>query len=170
MSVGFRAWRSSVGVTWSTCADQRLSRSGKNRCLLSQDSSSGQILTKYHSLAIFVMPARSFIKSRIRRTAYQYICAECRFLSTTSRQTKWWPGAAQPHQELGSRVWSRGAKRKSTLTFKAVPQGSLPPKAVEIIDTSDGPVYPTVVQQARNNMQKFSHCVVLTRVGNFYEV
>lgn len=30
--------------------------------------------------------------------------------------------------------------------------------------------YPTVIQGARNNMQKFSHCVVLTQVGNFYEL
>ena len=34
----------------------------------------------------------------------------------------------------------------------------------------DGLVYPTVVQQARNNMRQFDKCVLLTRVGNFYEV
>lgn len=56
------------------------------------------------------------------------------------------------------------------MTVKPIPQGSLPEKAIEIIDANDGPVYPTVVQQAKNNMEKFSHCVVLTRVGNFYEV
>jgi DNA mismatch repair ATPase MutS len=40
--------------------------------------------------------------------------------------------------------------------------------------TADIPVpaaaYPTVVQQSLNNMRKFSHCVLLTRVGNFYEL
>ncbi|CAN8099132.1 unnamed protein product [Discula destructiva] len=32
------------------------------------------------------------------------------------------------------------------------------------------PAYPTVVLQARRNMQKFENCVVLTRVGGFYEL
>ncbi|KAK0632319.1 muts domain V [Immersiella caudata] len=34
----------------------------------------------------------------------------------------------------------------------------------------DGPAYPTVVLQARRNMQKFDGCVLLTRVGGFYEL
>lgn len=32
------------------------------------------------------------------------------------------------------------------------------------------PSYPTVIQQARENMRKFDGCVVLTRVGSFYEL
>jgi len=34
----------------------------------------------------------------------------------------------------------------------------------------EGPAYPTVVLQARRNMQKFDKCVLLTRVGGFYEL
>lgn len=34
----------------------------------------------------------------------------------------------------------------------------------------EGPAYPTVVLQARRNMQKFENCVLLTRVGGFYEL
>lgn len=34
----------------------------------------------------------------------------------------------------------------------------------------DAPAYPTVVQQARSNMRKFENCVLLTRVGGFYEL
>ena len=30
--------------------------------------------------------------------------------------------------------------------------------------------YPTVIQQARDNMNKFINCVLLTRVGGFYEI
>ncbi len=30
--------------------------------------------------------------------------------------------------------------------------------------------YPTVVLQARRNMRKFANCVLLTRVGGFYEL
>jgi DNA mismatch repair ATPase MutS len=32
------------------------------------------------------------------------------------------------------------------------------------------PEYPPLLQQVRNNMLKFSHCVLLTRVGGFYEL
>lgn len=35
---------------------------------------------------------------------------------------------------------------------------------------SDDPVYPTVVNGARLNMLKFENCVLLTRVGGFYEL
>ena len=34
----------------------------------------------------------------------------------------------------------------------------------------EGRTYPAVVQQARENMRKFEKCVLLTRVGSFYEV
>ena len=43
-----------------------------------------------------------------------------------------------------------------------------PPASSE--DSSTGPAYPTVVLQARRNMHKFSNCVLLTRVGGFYEL
>jgi len=50
-----------------------------------------------------------------------------------------------------------------------LPQGPLLP--VEPL----GPIveeksYPTVIAQARTNMDKFANCVLLTRVGGFYEV
>ena len=35
---------------------------------------------------------------------------------------------------------------------------------------AERPSYPTVVRQAWNNMRKFDKCVLLTRVGSFYEV
>jgi hypothetical protein len=67
-------------------------------------------------------------------------------------------------------TWTRGIKKKATMKIADLPQGTLPAKPVDAIAISEGPAYPTVMQQARNNMQKFSQCVVLTRVGNFYEV
>jgi hypothetical protein len=67
-------------------------------------------------------------------------------------------------------TWIRGLKRKATIRVKDLPQGPLPTKAADTVVASDGPAYPTVIQQARNNMHKFAHCVVLTRVGSFYEV
>jgi hypothetical protein len=74
----------------------------------------------------------------------------------------------------GSEPWtyqyaSRGAKTKSTTKLKDLPQGAL--KLESYDDGSDDvPRYPTVVQGHRNNVEKFKNCVVLTRVGGFYEV
>ncbi|OQE23234.1 hypothetical protein PENSTE_c009G08823 [Penicillium steckii] len=63
----------------------------------------------------------------------------------------------------------RGAKTKSTVKLKDLPQGVLKLDAYED-GADDVPRYPTVVQGHRNNMQKFKNCVVLTRVGGFYEL
>ncbi|GKT75698.1 MutS domain V [Colletotrichum tofieldiae] len=49
-----------------------------------------------------------------------------------------------------------------------LPQGALPLDPHPALD--EGPAYPTVVLQARRNMQKFNNCVLLTRVGGFYEL
>jgi hypothetical protein len=38
------------------------------------------------------------------------------------------------------------------------------------LETDDAPQYPTVIQGAKNNMIKFNNCVLITRVGSFYEV
>lgn len=64
-------------------------------------------------------------------------------------------------------VWVRGAKRKTILNLEDLPQGTLP---LDPLPSEIAPTYPTVIQQARSNMDKFPHCVVLTRVGGFYEV
>lgn len=65
----------------------------------------------------------------------------------------------------------RPAKRKIVKTFKELQQGVVLDEALdEVEDVEDEPQYPPVVLQARNNMLKFSNCVLLTRVGNFYEV
>ena len=53
---------------------------------------------------------------------------------------------------------------------KQLIQGSIPGPARKADDDLTQPSYPTVVQQARNNINSFENCVVLTRVGSFYEV
>jgi len=50
-----------------------------------------------------------------------------------------------------------------------LPQGLIV-SSEPLIEEPDGPAYPTVVLQARRNMQKFDNCVLLTRVGGFYEL
>ncbi|KAL4872231.1 hypothetical protein BDV12DRAFT_162529 [Aspergillus spectabilis] len=63
----------------------------------------------------------------------------------------------------------RYAKTKSTVKLKDLPQGAVKLEPYQDV-VDDGPRYPTVVQGHRNNMQKFKDCVVLTRVGGFYEL
>lgn len=63
----------------------------------------------------------------------------------------------------------RTAKTQTTVKLKDLPQGVVKLEAYDD-KMDDAPRYPTVVQGHRNNMQKFKNCVVLTRVGGFYEV
>ncbi|KAF2035994.1 hypothetical protein EK21DRAFT_53750 [Setomelanomma holmii] len=63
----------------------------------------------------------------------------------------------------------RGARRKATIQLDDIPQGAI--KAIALPPQNDTePDYPPLLQQVRNNMLKFSHCVLLTRVGGFYEL
>jgi hypothetical protein len=62
----------------------------------------------------------------------------------------------------------RGAKRKSVVTLGDLQQGPLQSEALPPQDDAE-PEYPPLLQQVRNNMLKFSHCVLVTRVGGFYE-
>ncbi|KAH7364493.1 muts domain V-domain-containing protein [Rhexocercosporidium sp. MPI-PUGE-AT-0058] len=64
---------------------------------------------------------------------------------------------------------NRGKKTKSSLKIDDLPQGviTLDPLPLE---QNAPPSYSTVVQQARTNMRKFENCVLLTRVGGFYEL
>ncbi|KAL4902568.1 hypothetical protein BDW74DRAFT_186816 [Aspergillus multicolor] len=63
----------------------------------------------------------------------------------------------------------RSAKTKSTVKLKDLPQGAVKLEPYNDV-VEETPRYPTVVQGHRNNMQKFKDCVVLTRVGGFYEL
>lgn len=50
----------------------------------------------------------------------------------------------------------------------AVPAAAACPPADPPVDQE--PAYPTVILQARRNMQKLANCVLLTRLGGFYEL
>ena len=63
----------------------------------------------------------------------------------------------------------RGAKTKTTVDVDSLPQGAIISDALPPQDDSQ-PEYPPLLQQVRNNMLKFSNCVLVTRVGGFYEV
>ena len=64
----------------------------------------------------------------------------------------------------------RGAKSTTTIDLADLSPYKATPNALPELDYSDALQYPAVVQGAKNNMLKFKNCVLLTRVGNFYEV
>jgi hypothetical protein len=79
--------------------------------------------------------------------------------------------AAQSHpSSWHHHVQKRTAKRKTVIDLDDIPQGAIQIDVAKIPLEDDEPDYPPLLQQVRNNMLKFSHCVVLTRVGGFYEL
>ena len=69
---------------------------------------------------------------------------------------------------LGPRIYRRGLKTVKTIPLQNLSQGIILSEPLENLE--DEPTYPTVVQQARQHMRSFENCVLLTRVGSFYEV
>ncbi|KAL7936301.1 muts domain V domain-containing protein [Trichoderma chlorosporum] len=65
----------------------------------------------------------------------------------------------------------RAATKRSRKTVKLsdLPQGKIPAQPL-LPEERNEPAYPTVVLQARRNMDKFENCILLTRVGSFYEL
>ena len=65
---------------------------------------------------------------------------------------------------------TRGAKTSTSVKVKDLAQGALP--ALPELEPDDGPsqTYPPVIQQHLNHVKQFRDCIVLTRVGNFYEM
>lgn len=62
----------------------------------------------------------------------------------------------------------RGRGTQASLNLEDPSQNSPPLEPLKLENESQS--YPTVIQQARNNMHKFENCVLLTRVGGFYEM
>ncbi|RDA89215.1 hypothetical protein CP532_0591 [Ophiocordyceps camponoti-leonardi (nom. inval.)] len=73
-------------------------------------------------------------------------------------------------------VPARGKKTKTTVKMSELPQGPIRTESMPALplepaeDDNRGPPYPTVILQAWRNMRKFDNCVLLTRVGGFYEL
>ncbi|RKF65835.1 MutS protein-like protein 1 [Erysiphe neolycopersici] len=62
----------------------------------------------------------------------------------------------------------KGKKSVASINLDSLPQGIIQLEPLSLDE--DVPSYPKVVQQARTNMQNFENCVLLTRVGGFYEI
>ncbi|KAG6111471.1 hypothetical protein E4U31_004349 [Claviceps sp. LM219 group G6] len=65
----------------------------------------------------------------------------------------------------------KSSKTKTILKLSDLPQGPVPGQAQPALEIDRDDKKPhTVVEQARQNMRKFENCVLLTRVGGFYEL
>ncbi|KAK6499366.1 DNA mismatch repair ATPase msh1 [Arthrobotrys conoides] len=62
------------------------------------------------------------------------------------------------------------AKRKTTVSLLALPQGALSLQPLPELPRVKEPQYSYVIAQVRENIDRFGECVVLTRVGGFYEL
>ncbi|KAK1241649.1 hypothetical protein MKX07_007472 [Trichoderma sp. CBMAI-0711] len=60
-------------------------------------------------------------------------------------------------------------RTRTTVKLSDLPQGPIPAEPLPAEEQNE-PAYPTVISQARRNMDKFEGCVLLTRVGGFYEL
>lgn len=69
-----------------------------------------------------------------------------------------------------SQIQRRGKKTKTAIKLSDLPQGPIESEFKPVEEEENEPSYPTVVLQARRNMRKFDNCVLLTRVGGFYEL
>lgn len=111
-----------------------------------------------HLMPVYMRSLTSLARSSYRCQIHRTICHHAPRTSIYSRVS-----TAAP------KVYVRGAKTKATVKLKDLPQGVLKLEAYnDRVD--EAPRYPAVVQGHRNNMQTFKNCVILTRVGSFYEV
>jgi hypothetical protein len=111
-----------------------------------------------HLMPVYMRSLTSLIRSSYRCQIHRTICYHAPRTSICPRVS-----TAAP------KVYVRGAKTKATVKLKDLPQGVLKLEAYDD-RVDEAPRYPTVVQGHRNNMQTFKNCVILTRVGGFYEV
>ena len=113
----------------------------------------------YSRIVLFSTLERDQCSSHTRLKA-KFVCANHGRRSYNSRVFSSEPIKLQKHCIWQTHIHAR----------RRIHNGSIP-KTIPRRDRDDAqPVYPTVVQQARDNMRKFDKCVLLTRVGSFYEV
>ncbi|KAI8632067.1 muts domain V [Xylariaceae sp. FL1651] len=89
---------------------------------------------------------------------------------TYARDIRLWPSPPRFTPYRLTSTQTRGKKTKSSFKLDDLPQGLVGALPLPDMQEDEGPAYPTVVLQARRNMQKFENCVLLTRVGGFYEL
>ncbi|KAI9656025.1 MAG: DNA mismatch repair ATPase msh1 [Bathelium mastoideum] len=69
-----------------------------------------------------------------------------------------------------SKISKAPKKTRKVVSLDDLPQGLLASPKTKDVVPQDVIQYPPVIQQVRNNIRKYDGCVILTRVGNFYEM
>lgn len=105
------------------------------------------------------------LPSVLPRAAQLYRARPCRILTVGDQ-----PWSHRHHQCLRSAIQVRYAKTKTTVDAGELPQASLPPLPDTGEDVAPERKYPPLLQQHLDNMRAFSDCILLTRVGDFYEM
>ena len=116
-------------------------------------------------MSVRAPPASSICKNITRNRI-----AGARRLSISHNHPAQRPSLALSKTSLLPWTASRGAKTKTVLKKNDLPQGVLPPLPPDPSDNGPNKAIPTVIQQHLNNVRNFPDCVVLTRVGDFYEL
>ncbi|KAL7927690.1 muts domain V domain-containing protein [Trichoderma austrokoningii] len=64
----------------------------------------------------------------------------------------------------------RSRAKKTTVKLSDLPQGKVPLEPLPVEEEHNEPAWPPLIAQARRNIDKFEKCILLTRVGGFYEL
>ena len=119
----------------------------------------------------FTSPARKAMRNvAISSTRKRLLWKRCPYRlasGTTPILSPYYNGSSR---EIVPKIQCRGAKSRATISINELPQNTFTAGPSIPWFENEGPAYPTVVQQAWNNMRKFDKCVLLTRVGGFYEL
>ena len=130
--------------------------------------------TKIRAYKSYNSSAQSMLDGVVRKI----FGTQSRALSLSSQKATYIPVASNIQVITKRPTWlrdglitcGRGVKSKATFQLQDLPQGVLKNDVETPAERDEAPTYPTVIQQARNNMRKFENSVLLTRVGGFYEV
>ncbi|KAK7226033.1 hypothetical protein V2G26_014036 [Clonostachys chloroleuca] len=113
----------------------------------------------------------TMIRANTTRAHGTLISRACQGLAARGPASRWSVcHSLSPSQSPFLVIPSRGKKTQIVVQISDLPQGVIKSELKPVEETQDEPSYPTVVLQAKRNMEKFDNCVLLTRVGGFYEL
>jgi hypothetical protein len=138
----------------------------RSRCLFALGSSSAREFAASERVIMRIFtPCNTFLSSKDVRLIASIVRGYHALPVNPPALPQGWSRCRWPAATL-----SRGAKTKATKKLKELYQGVIAADPLPELDANNAPQYPTVIQGAKNNMMKFNNCVLITRVGNFYEV